>query len=119
MLRYFCVKQSETNYSDFFINGLVYSGGLVCSLDEDVYVIEFTESTKYDFDYVGWRNTEDDKDKVGMIFKNVVLLGICFPYPLHEYIERGDGEIVYLKVNKIKKIGPAKNVKQEDLYADF
>ena len=46
-------------------------------------------------EYVGWVSTDR---KVTMIFANIVLLKICFPYGLEAAIESGRGQVVKLKI---------------------
>ena len=49
--------------------------------------------------YVGWL---DNTKKLQLVYENIVLLQMCFPYPIKNYIERGEGSIVRLSIKECR-----------------
>ena len=95
---------------NLYKNYRVFTGGLVCGRDELIYDIAFEECDESEHQMVAWRRTGETD--IEMIFKNITLLSVCFPYGLDSALKCEQGQVVYLKEISSRPICKAKDLKQ-------
>lgn len=106
----YAIRYPDGEWHTVYENYLCYYGGLVCGPNEEVFDVTFEETTKSEQEMVAWKDNQSGD--VSMIFKNELLLSVCFPYGLKAAIAAGQGRVLYLKVQSFRSCGKAGALKQ-------
>ena len=95
-------KQFASKKKDAFydIYGDVYLVKMCGITEEEIWVIELEEHD--DGPYYGWQDTGEEK--VGLIYPNKILFGICFAYGVEAEVSAGRGKVIRMNVVGSKKI---------------
>jgi hypothetical protein len=107
------ITNQQTNETYFYHIGLHPQHRYMYGVkpNEEIYEVEFEihedQETKPDFtaqEYWGWLDTENDINKMTMIFPNYVSFLMCFPYGVEAAEQHGQGKSYRLKVKSYKKV---------------
>lgn len=101
---FYCNK-TDGRLNNFFDNKKIFTTGIICSPDEDIYKVELEETSELYSSYVGYLDYKENN--VIFVFSNRLQLSCCFPYGLDAELAENKGRVVYLRVKSEENLGKA------------
>lgn len=100
MIERYCIRQ-KGRFCNFHKNLSFYTG-IVCKEDTVIYKAKLEECSSESYDFVAWK---DKKRGICFIFHTLTMLECCFQYGTKPEIEKGSGNIIYLKLMETREAG--------------
>lgn len=115
MIERYCLMRGDGSPYCVYGNKLSYSACMVCNPSDEVYrikCVECDEDSPEGYQLVGWRYFGGPKDgQVSLIYPSKHQIALALGGSYEPSVERGLGELVFMRVVEAASVGAAKDLK--------